>query len=166
MLLPSPRPSPRPAPQAVRPWARLHGIDVGIGEHDTAPAPHPLAPLKADSSQRHAARIRIAPMGYGKGQEVAGHCEPLSPGCLGALRVPLGRWRRECLKLGDAHVAVGKHGPDLKLSPHRLDEMAQGTHIYFRPAFQLGDRRLLDTEEGGQVCLSQRPRGSGFCRKF
>src|SRR5437870_6504376 len=56
------RPSLRPAPQALLPYLRLHGIDVGIGKDHTAAAPHPCMPVKSNGRQCHPARFRVAPM--------------------------------------------------------------------------------------------------------
>jgi hypothetical protein len=61
------------------------------------------------------------------------------PPPLSAPRAPqlrLGFRSRERLELGNADVAVRKHGADFELPAHGLDDMPQGTHVRVWPAFQ------------------------------
>jgi hypothetical protein len=67
-LFTSTRP-PRPASQALRPRPCIHRINIRIGEHDAAPAPHSGAPSKTDGRQCDPARIRAATMRDEKGKD-------------------------------------------------------------------------------------------------
>jgi hypothetical protein len=56
--------------EAPPPHARLHRVDVGIGERHAAAALHARSPLEADGGQRHPVQVRIASMREGKGKNV------------------------------------------------------------------------------------------------
>src|SRR5687768_7783396 len=66
------RPGAPPGPPAKAPLPRRrgHGVDRGVAHHHTAPAPGALTPAEADRDQRDAARLGVASVAAGEGDNI------------------------------------------------------------------------------------------------
>jgi hypothetical protein len=73
-----------------------------------------------------------------------------------------GRDLGEVSKLFDIHQAIGKHGPDLKLSTHCLDEIAQSREIHVGAVFHLGHGTLIHFQGLSKLCLGKAARFAQF----